>query len=624
MQLIDTDSVNQRSGKEHPLNWPVLLRNIIIDACCACLSLALASSLVSGVIGSSFGAGLSPIVLGGLAVLSVLLLAVSGVYRLSDRYVALRDLGRIAIASSAISLAFMVIRFGSDKPLATPAESVLLFFFMTSTVGGVRVLRRAMSWRMTEKPRKARALIIGAGDAGEALIRELQRSSKYDIVGILDDNPNKLGMMIHSVRVLGNIDELPVYVKSLGVVEVLIALPSAQGSLIRKVYELATEVQVAAKTLPGVQSLIDGDRMLALQLRDIRPEDLLRRGAVASEKKNFAGYIAERTVLVTGGGGSIGSELARQIAVSQPQGLVLLGRGENSVYEIEQELINAFKVKPSSEIADIRNLAAVERVFDRHHPDIVLHAAAHKHVPLMEANPIEAIENNIRGTWNLVQLAIQYRCPKFILVSTDKAVNPKSVMGASKRVCELIVQSFAQRSEKTSFAIVRFGNVLGSRGSIMPLLMKQIQRGGPVTITDPDMTRYFMTIPEAADLILQAGAFGQKGEIFLLDMGEPVRIKDLAYDLIRMHGLVPEKDLPIQITGARPGEKTFEELTYEFETSVSTPNEKIRQLIVDEPVNFEQLDRAITELFEACRRMDDQKARTLLMDLANERTPVRG
>ncbi len=467
-------------------------------------------------------------------------------------------------------------------PFPTPkAIGIIDWFINILLLGGLRfAIRFRREWVITRlnarNMTKKRLLIIGAGEAGSIIIREIYKSlsGNYLPVGFVDDDPCKQGHQLHGVPVLGGRREIPRFIKLYEIKEVIIALPSASRQDIREIIGICQQEGVHILMVPSMSEIINGTVSLK-QLRDVEIEDLLGREPVRVDLTEIAGYLQGERVLITGAGGSIGAELSRQVAKFKSETLLLLGRGENSIYEINQELaVTQPDVKRIPVIADIRDREKLERIFEKYQPTVIFHAAAHKHVPLMEEAPDEAIKNNIFGTRNLVELADKYGCKRFVLISTDKAVNPTSVMGASKRVAELILQDISIRSQ-TQFLAVRFGNVLGSRGSIIPLFRSQIARGGPVTITHPEMTRFFMTIPEAAQLVIQAGALGRGGEIFILDMGEPVKIVNLAQELIWLSGLIPEKDIKIEFTGVRPGEKLYEEILTNDEGILATKHERI-------------------------------------------------
>lgn len=426
------------------------------------------------------------------------------------------------------------------------------------------------------KNQACRVVIVGAGSAGALVAKELAAHPEMGrtAVGFIDDNPAKRGGVLNSLPVLGARSELAEIIERYHVGEVIVAMPSAPGSVIREVMDSCKDLKVKIKTLPGVYELVDG-KVSVKQLRDIQIEDLLGREPVDLDLDQIGAYLAGQTVLVTGAGGSIGSEIVRQITRFKPKSIILLGHGENSIFEIEQELKRRHPNQHTvAVIADIRDEHRIDRVFEEYKPDVVFHAAAHKHVPLMEANPEEALTNNVFGTRNVARSADKHGAKRFVMISTDKAVNPISVMGMSKRAAEMIVQSIGSTSQ-TKFMAVRFGNVLGSRGSVVPMFRRQIAEGGPVTVTHPDMTRYFMTIPEAVQLVIQAGAMGKGGEVFALDMGEPIKITQLAEEIVRLSGMEPGKDIEIIYTGVRPGEKLFEEILTSEEVAASTKHRKI-------------------------------------------------
>lgn len=419
-------------------------------------------------------------------------------------------------------------------------------------------------------------LIVGAGEAGAMIAREVYQRyyGSKKIVGFIDDDPNKKNQKLFSTRVLGTRKDIKRIIEEHEVSEVIVAMPSAGGTVMRDIVSTCRASKCTVKVVPGIYELIDG-KVSIQQLRNVDLEDLLRRDPVKLDMEQIAGYLEAKCVLVTGAGGSIGSELCRQIAKMTPSMLVLLGKGENSIYEIERELKGNFpnmNVVPI--IADIRDQERIRSVFSEYKPQVVFHAAAHKHVPLMEVQPVEAVRNNIFGTKVVAEAADCFKTEIFVMISTDKAVNPTSVMGATKRVAELIIHNM-NNIGMTKFVAVRFGNVLGSRGSVIPLFKRQIAAGGPITITHPEMRRYFMTIPEASQLVLQSGAIAGGGEVFVLDMGEPVKIVDMACDLIDLCGLIPHKDITIEFTGLRPGEKLFEELLTAEEGTRSTKHAKI-------------------------------------------------
>lgn len=435
-------------------------------------------------------------------------------------------------------------------------------------------------WRMLRdgyikgRTNRKRVLIVGAGEAGYIVARELRReSSNYYPVAFIDDNRSKQQLNLSGIPVIGTREDIPEVVEKHNIHEIILALPSAKRHEITKIINICKTTNRKIKIIPSVSDMMNGQFTIS-RIRNVDVEDLLGRDPVDLNLDEIAGYLKDRVVLVTGAGGSIGSELCRQILKFKPRRLILLGRGENSIYEIDNELmLSDSEVERIPVIADIQDQKRMNEVFETFQPDVVFHAAAHKHVPLMEKQPIEAIKNNILGTYQLVELSHEHRVELFVMISTDKAVNPTNVMGASKRIAELIVKSKNTVSD-TRFATVRFGNVLGSRGSVIPLFRKQIEAGGPVTVTHPDMVRYFMTIPEAVQLVIQAGALTEGGETFVLDMGEPVKIIDLAKDLIRLSGF-REEEIPIEISGIRPGEKLYEELLTQEEGTMSTVHDRI-------------------------------------------------
>ena len=432
-----------------------------------------------------------------------------------------------------------------------------------------------------------RIMIIGAGNATNVLIREISIShylANSRVVCVIDDNPNKVGKYIHGIKVVGTRDDIKEMAKQYDVDEIIFAIPSASPENRRDILSICKETDCELKILPGVYQMVDGE----INIKDIRRVDvldLLGRNPVEVDIESIMGYVKDKVVLVTGGGGSIGSELCRQLVSHKPRKLIIFDIYENNAYDIQQELcINHADANVETLIGSVRNVGRLEDIFRKYHPDIIYHAAAHKHVPLMEVSPNEAVKNNVIGTYNVARMADKYGAEKFVLISTDKAVNPTNVMGATKRICEMIVQSFNEKSD-TDYVAVRFGNVLGSNGSVIPLFKKQIEAGGPVTVTDPNIIRYFMTIPEAVSLVLQAGAYARGGEIFVLDMGEPVKIDDLAKNLIRLSGYSLGVDMNIVYTGLRPGEKLYEELLMDEEGLQETANKLIH---IGKPIDFDK------------------------------------
>jgi FlaA1/EpsC-like NDP-sugar epimerase len=515
-----------------------------------------------------------------------------GLYNRYWRYASVDELSTLSVATISSLLVNLVLFLGVMRPLgildaAFPRSIVILDSLLTTlAVGAARFsVRLGHAMRIkhgSPSLKRRRVLVVGAGVAGSMVVKELRANQNVglDPVGFIDDDPEKLGTLIHGVAVLGTRADFAQTVKEYDVSEVIIAMPTAPGNVIREVVQSCNAARIMSTTIPGYFELLSGEARVS-QIRNIRIEDLLRRGTVQTETANVGKLIHESRILVTGAGGSIGSELVRQIAGFGPKELVLVGHGEDSIYTINEELkdlmrtgaINSsMKVRPV--IADIRDRARLEEVFATHRPHVVFHAAAHKHVPLMEWNVTDAVTNNVLGTRNIAELSEQFRVKRFVMISTDKAVNPTSIMGATKRVAELVVLDIAERS-KNCFVIVRFGNVLGSRGSVVPLFERQIQHGGPITITDPRIERFFMTIPESVQLVLQAATMGEGGEVFVLDMGKPIKIADLAKDIIRLKGLEEGRDINIVYTGLRPGEKLSEQLFFPHERVERTAHEKV-------------------------------------------------
>ena len=470
-----------------------------------------------------------------------------------------------------------------------------ILFYIVSTIliigytGGLRLVYRTgrrFKTRMIVSQDSQRVLVVGAGSAGQMIINELKENPqlKKVPVGIIDDDINKIGRRIHNVKILGNTSQVKEIVEKENVDEIILAMANVDKARKSEIINICKETKCKLKTIPGIYEIIDG-KVDIKKIRDVDIEDLLGREPIKVNMEEMSGYIEERTVLVTGGGGSIGSELCRQIASFNPKHLIIVDNYENNAYAIQQELIRKYegKLNLSTIIASIREYKRMDEIFNEYKPDVVFHAAAHKHVPLMENSPSEAIKNNIFGTLNVARLADTYKVKRMVLISTDKAVNPTNIMGATKRAAEMIIQTINKNSE-TEFVAVRFGNVLGSNGSVIPLFKKQIAEGGPVTITHPDIIRYFMTIPEAVQLVLQAGAMAKGGEIFILDMGEPVKIVDLANNLIRLSGFEPGVDIKIEYSGLRAGEKLYEELLMSEEGLTKTANSKI---FIGKPVEFD-------------------------------------
>jgi FlaA1/EpsC-like NDP-sugar epimerase len=459
-------------------------------------------------------------------------------------------------------------------------EGVLMLDMFTTIMllSGVRMAVRLYHEEFFSEHRGTarRFLIVGAGNAGEALLREMMRrkDSQYEVVGFVDDDPVKQGMEIHGIPVLGTVDNLPQICNKQNIDEIAIAIPTATRNQLRRVVQVCQGTKIRFSTVPSLTDIAEG-KLQVSQMRDVEINDLLGREVVNLDMEKIRHFLNDKVILVTGAGGSIGSEMCRQVCAFKPRQLLLVEQAENPLFFIERELQKSFPRAPlESIIADITDKYRVEQILSRYRPHVVIHAAAHKHVPLMEQNPGEAIKNNINGTRTVANAADAFGAECFVMISTDKAVNPTSIMGSSKRVAEMYIQDL-NKTSKTHFVTVRFGNVLGSNGSVIPIFKQQIAAGGPVTITHPEMRRYFMTIPEASQLVLQAAAMGQGGEIFVLDMGDPVKIVDLAMELITLSGFRPGEDIEIEFTGLRPGEKLFEELSIEGEDMAATQHPKI-------------------------------------------------
>lgn len=537
-----------------------------------------------------------------IVLIKILFYFVFGLYNSLWRYVSVDELFKLILATTISSILIYIFNVSFD--LLIPRSIIFIDWIISIFITGgfrlsYRLVRRAYQNINKSEDNVQRIMIIGAGDAGNMIIRELKNSINvhYKPVVIVDDDVNKNNSTLLGVPIKNGMNRIPELVSEYSVNEIIVAIPSLSKTRLAEIVKIAQTTHCKVKTLPGINEIIDNKVGLS-NIRDVSIEDLLGREEVNLKINEISSYLENKVVLVTGAGGSIGSELCRQIVRFKPQKLVLLDIYENNVYDLQQELLHNFKdLNLEVIIASVRDKDRILEVFKHYKPEIVFHAAAHKHVPLMEHNPQEAIKNNIFGTLKVALCAHETNVKRFVLISTDKAVNPTNVMGATKRVAELIIQALNQKSN-TEFVAVRFGNVLGSNGSVIPLFKKQIAYGGPVTITHPEITRYFMTIPEASRLVLQAGAMAQGGEIFVLDMGKPVKIVDLAKQLIELSGLEPDVDITITYTGLRPGEKLYEELLLSEEGTSETSHSEI---FVAKPseINFD-------ELLEKINRFEDE------------------
>ena len=534
------------------------------------------------------------------------------------RFVSISDLLAIVKASLVSTLILVVLWFSllmaesvriKLRELTTISQAIFILDMFATIVllGGLRMAVRLYheEFLAEQAGKMKRFLIVGAGNAGEALLRELHRMpiEQYDVIGFIDDDPAKQGMNIHNIPVLGKVDRLSEICREKNIEEIAIAMPSATAKQLRRVVQICEGAKVHFRTVPSVADIASGKYRVS-QIRDVDINDLLGRETVHLDLDIIEQYLKDKIILVTGAGGSIGSEMCRQVCQFAPKLLLLLEQAENALFFIERELRSSFpKVSMELLICDITDKKRVEQIFEKFRPQVVIHAAAHKHVPLMEINPGEAIKNNVVGTRIAADAADKYRVGNFVMISTDKAVNPTSIMGSSKRIAEMYIQDL-NKTSATHFVTVRFGNVLGSNGSVVPVFKNQIATGGPVTVTHPEMKRYFMTIPEASQLVLQAAAMGKGGEIFVLDMGEPVKIVDLAKELITLSGFRPGEDIEIVFIGIRPGEKLFEELSIKGEDMVPTRHAKIGIWENNISLSREQLRQIIDSLIATADAQD--------------------
>lgn len=540
-------------------------------------------------------------------IITLVFFAIWKLYKSVWRYASATELLNIVFATTCASVGQIIICHLLNEKM--PRSYYVLYWFllfgMTCIIRfSYRILRLINSKRSEFSGKKERnnVMLIGAGAAANAILKEIETSRYLNLNAkcIIDDNSGCHGKFLRGVPIVGGRNKIIDAVGEYGIDEIIFAIPSASTRVRKEILDICKETGCKMRTLPGMYQLINGDVSIA-KLKEVEIKDLLGRDPIKINTEEVLGYVKDKTVLVTGGGGSIGSELCRQIAAHQPQQLIIVDIYENNAYDIQQELIRKYpKLDLVVLIASVRNKERIDSIFEKYRPNIVYHAAAHKHVPLMEVSPNEAIKNNVFGTYRTVQAADKYGTEKFVLISTDKAVNPTNVMGASKRMCEMVIQMM-NRQSKTNFVAVRFGNVLGSNGSVIPLFKKQIAEGGPVTVTDPNIIRYFMTIPEAVSLVLQAGAYAHGGEIFVLDMGEPVKIVDLATNLIKLSGYKPGEDIEIKFTGLRPGEKMYEELLMSEEGLKKTAN---KMIYIGKPIDFDddvfkkQLDKIYRDAYD--------------------------
>jgi len=549
-------------------------------------------------------------------------------YRRIWRYLSIGDLFLIAeVVTGGIFISVLYLNW--MKGIAFPRTIVALtWFFSLALVGGSRLVWRLYCERKGALNRgQERILIVGAGDAGEVISREIiRRPDLGKLVGFIDDDKEKIGKRIHNRIVFESVEEINDILEKELVSTVIIAIPTARGKQIKRIIDNIKNKKVKIKTLPGLYELVDG-KVSVSRIREVRIEDLLGREPVDLNLEEISGYLKGKRVMVTGGGGSIGGELARQICRFGPKRLILLDHGENGLFHINLELERKWSgagVEMELVVADIRDRDKMDKIFKKYLPEVVFHAAAHKHVPMMEYHPDEAVMNNIIGTKNVAELAERYGAERVVMISTDKAINPTSVMGASKRVAEMVVKDLGS-GNKTKFVAVRFGNVLESNGSVVPMFKQQIAEGGPVTVTEREVKRYFMTLPEASQLVIQAGALGRGGEVFVLDMGEPVRVLDMAEELIRLSGLEVGEDIEIKIVGLRPGEKLFEELLTEEEKSGVLGDSGHKKIFIAkvEEVEGEKLEKDIKELERLAKEMDAEGIVRKLQEMVPSYRPNR-
>ena len=521
-------------------------------------------------------------------ILTLCIFALFGLYTGLWKYASIKELFNILLACSLSYLVKFTLTsiIGFNQPRSTVFFGwVLLVMMVFATRFSYRFIRYIVHENLNGKDIK-RVMVIGAGDAGNMIIREIRSSQNLHskVVCVIDDDKKVHGLFIQGVKIIGGRDMIVEMAKKNKIDEIFIAIPSVGASERKKIYDICKETKCTLKTIPGMYQLINEEVRLS-DLREVQIEDLLGRDTIDINVQEILDYVSGKVILITGAGGSIGSELCRQIAMHNPSKLIMLDIYENSIYDVQLEITKKYPaLKIETLIASVRDEKRIKNIMSKYKPDIIFHAAAHKHVPLMETSPNEAVKNNVFGTLTLVKAADEAKVDKFIMISTDKAVRPTNIMGATKRICEMIIQAYDKKSS-TDFVAVRFGNVLGSNGSVIPIFRKQIAEGGPVTVTDKEITRYFMTIPEAVSLVLQAGYYAKGGEIFILDMGEPVKIYDLARNMIMLSGRTPDEDIKIEVTGLRPGEKLYEELLMDEEGIEKTQNDLI---YIGHPIQFDE------------------------------------
>ncbi len=550
------------------------------------------------------------LLIGGI--IAVIVSFACGFYTKMLRFLSIGDALLLVFGSGVQFLYFFILSI--VHPLIHIETVIVYTLIYLVMLGGSKFLYKcygylvARSKHYAEREKSKKVIVVGAGNAGSMLVKEMSVSDKMNYIPlcIVDDDEEKLGQIVSGVKVFGKIEDIKEAVKRYKPDEIIIAIPSLSKKELRRIVMLCQETGCKVKSIPGAYQFVNG-QVSVRDVKEVNITDILGRDQIKINLDEIAGYITDKVVLVTGGGGSIGSELCRQIAVRKPKQLIILDVYENNAYEIEQELKRNYgdKLNFLTLIASVRDSKKINKVFEKYRPQIVFHAAAHKHVPLMETSPNEAVKNNVSGTYKVADAAGRFGVERFVLISTDKAVNPTNIMGATKRICEMIIQTM-DKKYKTEYVAVRFGNVLGSNGSVIPLFTKQIANGGPITVTHKDIVRYFMTIPEAVSLVLQAGAYAKGGEIFVLDMGEPVKIYDLAINMIKLSGLEPYKDIDVVITGLRPGEKLYEERLMAEEGLERTANDMIsigKPLVVDEENLFKKINELYIEAYNETERM---------------------